>query len=126
MTDNTPSVYWNRILIVVILTFASVADLAAPLITGDGFLAIIKIFMMLGIAFALQSAFKWIRILLLVVGGGALVLNLAVFVLRIDSQWWYSFFVYKIAVSAALPLYVSLLIISLLGYLFLRHYDMSK
>lgn len=117
--------YWkNRLLVAFLLTFASLADMAR-LAVGDGFLGIIRIFLILGVAFIIQDTFRWARIVLIIITSTYYMLWFTRAIIDNKTRLEHEV-IDTIFVPAATPLYVSLFLIGILSYLFLRNYDLSK
>ena len=126
MENTTKTLYRNRIFILLIITFASVADLMVLFLTSKGFFSIYKLFLMYAVVFILQETFKFFRAVMLFLLAAALFLGLLKLLAAVNLHSLQDFFLNKILVPAAMPLYLSMGCITVLAYLFLRRYKVFR
>jgi hypothetical protein len=116
----------NRLIIIFILAFASIADVVVVLTLGEGFLYMINVFLVLFFVFALQDAFKWFRIIVIIYLAARVVLWLVPLVAGFDLLYARQFIENQILHPALMPLYFSMLLIAVFSYRFVRSYDIFK
>lgn len=124
MQDKANSLFKQKVLLIVLLTFANFADLAVLLIMGKGFFGIFKFFFIYGLVFMLQDAFTWFRYALIVLFLATTLLNVGSILSNTTAVGLPEFLLDKLFVPAALPFFVSMACIALLSFLFLRKYKM--
>lgn len=113
----------GRLLIIFIIAFASLADFVAPLVLGKGFLGIVKVFLILGIAFLLSASFRWVRLVLT----AFLLLSFSLRVWQKLSEQLSWNDLYPIFFAPSLfPFYASLFFIGVLVWLFFKRYDWRR
>jgi hypothetical protein len=116
----------NKVLIIFLLTFSSVVDVVVLFMKGNGSLGMFQIFVVWGLVFILQDAFKWFRVILFNVCGIIAIYQFVRLLITIDILNVKYFLERQIFVSSVIPLYIAISLIGLLTFLFLRNYDISR
>lgn len=126
MKNTAPSLYRNRLIILLILTFASVADLMVLFIAGKGFFGIYKFFILYGLVFILQETFKIFRTLVIFMLSAVAFLGVIRLLVAVNLHDLQNFFLNKILVPAAVPLYVAIGCILVFSGIFLHRYKVFR
>lgn len=120
MQSGNPS---GRSLVVFILAFATLVDLICPLLTRHhGFLGIGKSFFVLGMLFILQYNSRVVRIVLL----SLFFLVTSFWIVQLLANPYHGLLANRLFPPSVVPLYISLAMISISSWVFLRRYDISR
>jgi hypothetical protein len=116
----------NKVLIIFLLTFSSVVDIVVLIMKDNGSLGMFQIFVVWGLVFILQDAFKWFRVIVFNVCGIIAIYQLVRLLITIDILNLKYFIEQQIFVSSVVPLYTAISLIGLLTFFFIRNYDISR
>src|SRR5690606_21113887 len=114
--------FMNKVLVIFIITFVSIVDILALIITKTHFFGIYKVFLILGVLFILQDYFRWFKIIFGAVIAISSLISLFIWVVNIDAYNVFELILNKVFVPAAIPLYFSISFILILWCIFLNNF----